>query len=130
MTAGSGAGDAGRLARHFECGAGLLPLWIAEPYLPLAPEVSAVLRGRADVGWYETRPRDVIESFWSWMNRRHGWDASTLQTMVSPSVGRRSGCSWSSSPRRVKGFLQPPVFTDFKPLITRAGRSVVRIRSF
>jgi cystathionine beta-lyase len=123
------ATDSGRLTKHFGRSADLLPLWIAEPYVELAPEVGRVLRSRADRGWYgyETRPPDVIEAFWTWARDRHGWDGSDLLTSVSPSVGTSIGVlidRFSSPGDGV--ILQPPVFTDFKPLIRSAGREVVR----
>lgn len=127
-TATAIAGDGGRLARHFGRTDGLLPLWIAEPYLPLAPGVVEALTGRADVGWYgyETRGR-AIASFWGWMERRHGWDGAHLQTTVSPSVGTSIAVLMEHLTAPGDGvILQPPVFTDFKPLVRRAGRTVVR----
>ena len=129
MTARAVAGDTGRLARHFDGGSDLLPLWIAEPYLPLAPEVVAAMEQRAALGWYgyETRPADVLETFWGWMERRHRWDGSGLSTLVSPSVGTSIGVLMEQLTAPGEGvILQPPVFTDFKPLVNRAERTVVR----
>ena len=109
--------------------ADLLPLWIAEPYVPLAPAVTDALRDRAGIEWYgyETRPEAARESFWAWMQRRHGWDEGELRTHVSPSVGTSLGVLIDRFTRTGDGvIIQPPVFTDFKPLITSAGRNVVR----
>ena len=63
MTTNAVAADTGRLARHFEGGSDLLPLWIAEPYVPLAPEVVAAVERRAAADWYgyESRPAAVIQ---------------------------------------------------------------------
>ena len=129
MTRSAVAGNAGRLARHFDGGSDLLPLWIAEPYLPLAPEVSAAIERRAAVGWYgyESRPSEVIGAFWGWMKRQHRWDGSALSTLVSPSVGTSIGVLMEQLTEPGDGvILQPPVFTDFKPLVNRAERMVVR----
>ena len=133
-TFGRGAGhalsaDPATLARHFGDGDGLLPLWIAEPYVELAPEIVAVLEARAGAGWYgyETRPREAVDAFWAWMTARHGWDGSALRTSVSPSVGTSIGVLIEQLTEPGDGvILQPPVFTDFKPLISAAGRAVVR----
>ena len=134
LVAGGGPGnpravDPAILARHFGSGDGLLPLWIAEPYVELAPEVTGVLEARASSGWYgyETRPRNVFDAFWEWMMARHGWDGSALRTSVSPSVGTSIGVLIELLTEPGDGvILQPPVFTDFKPLIVSAERTVVR----
>ena len=123
------ATDPASLARHFGGGDDLLALWIAEPYVDLAPEIVAALEVRADRGWYgyETRPARIMDAFWSWMATRHGWDGSGLSTMISPSVGTSIGVLLEQMTRQGDGIiLQPPVFTDFKPLITSANRTVVR----
>ncbi len=107
----------------------ILPLWIAEPYIPLSPAVVDALKERAAEGWYgyETRPREVMSTFWNWMKRRHGWDGSGLIASVSPSIGTSIGVLIELLTEESDGvILQPPVFTDFKPLIKRAGREPVR----
>ncbi len=107
----------------------LLPLWIAEPYVDLAPSVTGDLQARAGTGWYgyETRPPQVVDAFWTWMATRHGWNGSDLQTSVSPSVGTSIGVLIEQLTEVGDGvILQPPVFTDFKPLISAAPRTVVR----
>ncbi|MDH3307563.1 MAG: aminotransferase class I/II-fold pyridoxal phosphate-dependent enzyme, partial [Acidimicrobiia bacterium] len=123
------AADPASLARHFGDVADLLPFWIAEPYVDLAPAVTAILTARARSGWYgyETRPPDVLRTFWDWMADRHGWHASGLQTTVSPSVATSIGVLIEQLTEPGDGvILQPPVFTDFKPLISSAKRTVVR----
>jgi len=121
--------DPATLARHFDGGEGLLPLWIAEPYVGLAPDISAALEARAGLGWYgyETRPPNGLDAFWTWMTVRHEWDGSGVQTSVSPSVGTSIGVLVELLTNPGDGvILQPPVFTDFKPLVSSAGRAVVR----
>jgi cystathionine beta-lyase len=121
--------DAATLERHFGTSGGLLPLWIAEPDVDLAPEVTEALRARAATGWYgyETRPEAVIDAFWEWSAARHGWDGSGLRTSVSPSVGTSVGTMIAQLTDPGDGvILQPPVFTDFKPLVTAAGRTPIR----
>ncbi len=121
--------DPPSMDRHFGGPDGLLPLWIAEPYLDLPPPVIKSLTSRAGTGWYgyETRSENLAKSFWTWMSSRHGWDEGELKTIVSPSVGTALGVLIH---KRTKPgdevILQPPVFTDFKPLVTTAGRTVVR----
>jgi bifunctional pyridoxal-dependent enzyme with beta-cystathionase and maltose regulon repressor activities len=65
MAPTSRAVDPASLARHFGDDSGLLPLWIAEPYVELAPAVTGALEDRAEVRWYgyETRPQSVIDLF-------------------------------------------------------------------
>ena len=118
-----------RLTALFGDADGLLPLWIAEPYVELAPSIVDALTSRVGQEWYgyETRPSEVIDAFWSWAANRHQWDGSGLETTVSPSVGTSIGVlldRFTSSGDGV--ILQPPVFTDFKPLVNAADRVVVR----
>ena len=104
-------------------------MWIAEPYIDLAEDVVEAVRIRAVTGWYgyETRPREGIEAFWAWMSERHGWDGSALLASVSPSVGTSIGVLIDQLTNPGHGvILQPPVFTDFKPLVTAADRTVIR----
>jgi cysteine-S-conjugate beta-lyase len=117
------------MVRHFGGGEDLLPLWIAEPYVDLAPAVVAALQERASVGWYgyERRPASAIDSFWTWMDNRHGWDGSNLLTAISPSVGASIGVLIEHLTNPGDGvILQPPVFTDFKPLVVASDRVAVR----
>jgi len=107
----------------------LVPLWVAEPYVDLAPAVVEAIQSRASVPWYgyETRPRVAVESFWEWTERRHGWTEGALSTSISPSVGTSIGALIDLVTDHGDGvILQPPVFTDFKPLVTAAGRTVVK----
>lgn len=129
LTPNAQAIDPESLLRHFDGGDDLLPLWIAEPYLDVAPAITGVLERRAGKGWYgyETRPAQIIEAFWQWTQRRHGWDGSDLQTLVSPSVGTSIGALIEQLTKPGEGvIIQPPVFTDFKTLISSAGRTVVK----
>ncbi|MDJ0954154.1 MAG: aminotransferase class I/II-fold pyridoxal phosphate-dependent enzyme [Acidimicrobiia bacterium] len=107
----------------------LHPLWIAEPYVDLAPPIKAALMERAESGWYgyESRPDAIHDAFWGWMQRRHAWDGSDLHTSVSPSVGTSIGVLLEhfSAPGEAV-ILQPPVFTDFKPLVRAAERRIAR----
>jgi cystathionine beta-lyase len=117
------------LDRLFGSSEGILPLWIAETYVPLSPAVSEALTKRAAEGWYgyETRPREVSDAFWNWMERRHDWGGSGLITSVSPSIGTSIGVLIGLLTEENDGvILQPPVFTDFKPLIKKARREPVR----
>lgn len=123
------ATDTARLSHLFGDNPDLLPLWIAEPYLDLAPKVQEILNNRAQLGWYgyESRPSALFDAFWTWMCTRHHWNGSDLSTSVSPSVGTSIGVLLENHTAPGDGvILQPPVFTDFKPLITAAGRTVMR----
>lgn len=129
VTPNAVAADAGRLSRLFGDDDGLLPLWIAEPYVDLPPGVTAALEERAASGWfgYEMRPRRLFDVFWAWMADRHGWDGSGMRTSVSPSVGTSMGVVIEELTDPGDGIiLQPPVFTDFKPLVSSANRTVAR----
>jgi len=129
VTSASLATDTKRLAHLFEDANDLLPLWIAEPYVDLAPGVVNALQSRSQSTWYgyETRPSSVVGAFWEWMATRHGWDGTDLKTSISPSVGTSIGVLIEELTEPGDGvLLQPPVFTDFKPLITSANRTAVR----
>ena len=122
------ADDPGRLDKLFGR-SDLLPLWIAEPYLELDTGLRTSLIERADRGWYgyESRPGDLIEAFWGWMQRRHAWSGSGLDASVSPSVATSLSVLIDAHTDPGDGvILQPPVFTDFKPVVTASGRAVVR----
>jgi cystathionine beta-lyase len=121
--------DPATLQQQFGISDALLPLWIAEPDLDLAPEVIEALQARATTGWYgyEMRPQSIIEAFWDWMADRHRWDGSGLRTLVSPSVLTSVGAMIEQMTDPGDGvILQPPVFTGFKPVVTAAGRRPVR----
>ena len=129
LTPTAQATDAASLDRHFGGVDGLLPLWIAEPYVDLAPGVVAALEARAGTPWtgYETRSPALVAGFRAWMSERHGWNTHALRALPSPSVGTSIGVLIEQLTRPGDGvILQPPVFTDFKPLVTSAGRVVVR----
>jgi cystathionine beta-lyase len=121
--------DVATLNRHFGTSESVLPMWIAEPSIELASGVSDALRARAESGWYgyEPRPESIVGSFWDWMSARHGWDGSGLRTLISPSVGTSIGVLIEELTRPGDGvIIQPPVFTDFKTLITSSGRTVIQ----
>jgi cystathionine beta-lyase len=125
----SQADDRASFERLFGTSDNLLPLWVAEPYLPLAPSIVHALEARASAGWYgyEIRSEGVNRSFTSWMKDRHGWDLGGTELLVSPSLGTSIGVALELLTDPGDGvILQPPVFTDFKPLVTRSHRKVVR----
>jgi cystathionine beta-lyase len=125
----SQADDRASLERLFGTSNDLLPLWIAEPYLPLAPPIIHALEARGSAGWYgyEIRSEGVNRSFTSWMKHRHGWDLGGTELLVSPSLGTSIGVALEILTDPGDGvILQPPVFTDFKPLVTRSHRKVAR----
>jgi cystathionine beta-lyase len=125
----SQADDRASFERLFGTSDDLLPLWIAEPYLPLAPSIVHALEARASAGWYgyEIRSEGVNRSFTSWMKHRHGWDLWGTELLVSPSLGTSIGVALEILTDPGDGvILQPPVFTDFKPLVTRSHRKVLR----
>ena len=125
----SRASDPESLSRIFGESDGLLSLWIAEPYVDLSPTVTKTLEARAAAGWYgyETRSDDVLGSFWAWMASRHGWSQGNLKAMVSPSVGTSIGVLIEALTNEGDGvILQPPVYTGFKPLVSKLQRSIAR----
>lgn len=125
----SRASDPKSLTRIFGDSDGLLPLWIAEPYVALSPTITKALEDRAAAGWYgyETRSDEVLGSFWAWMTSRHGWSQGDLQAIVSPSVGTSIGVLIEALTNEGEGvILQPPVYTGFKPLVSKLQRSIVR----
>lgn len=129
MTGDPQATNAASLERLFGGANGLLPLWIAEPYIDLAPEITTAMQERANEGWYgyEIRPTATIDAFWEWMSSRHRWDGSALHTSVSPSIGTSIAVLIEELTNPGDGvILQPPVFTDFKTLAFSAGRKVIR----
>ncbi len=128
LPVGAQAPDAASLRRFFGEREDLLPLWIAEPYVPLAPPVVEAIEDRAAAGWYGYEVRPGIEAaFRSWMTSRHGWRLDDLAIAVSPSLGTSIGSLIEMHSEPGDGvILQSPVFTDFKPLVTSAGRTVAK----
>jgi cystathionine beta-lyase len=129
MTGRRQGSDPTTLARHFGREADLVPLWIAEPSIDVAPNIRRSVESRAAKGWfgYETRPAEFIDSFWAWMSARHSWAGTDLHTVVSPSVGTSIGVLIDQLTDPGDGvIIQPPVFTDFKRIIIDNDRSVVR----
>lgn len=128
VSASSRGFDSESLGRLFT-GDDLLPLWIAEPYLPIAEGITNALRERSSSDWfgYEVRSDQLIDGFTKWTQDRHQWDAAHLDFAVSPSIGTSIATLIDLITQPGEGvIIQPPVFTDFKPLITRSGREVVR----
>lgn len=120
--------DEATLVRHFGT-ADVLPLWIAEPHVEVAPCIVDAMQTRAGTGWYgyETRPEAVLDAFRRWTLARHGWDSASLQTFVSPSVGTSVGVLIDELTEPGDGvIIQPPVFTDFKTIVASNGRRVER----
>jgi bifunctional pyridoxal-dependent enzyme with beta-cystathionase and maltose regulon repressor activities len=64
-TANSFANDPLSLSRFFDEADDMLSLWVAEPYIELAPGVTSALTERAEVAWYgyESRPSGILEAF-------------------------------------------------------------------
>lgn len=127
-TADSFANDPRNLSRFFN-EEDMLSLWVAEPYIELAPDITAAMTSRAEVAWYgyESRHPRVIEAFWDWMENRYGWSGDGLSTTVSPSIGTSIGVLIDQHTKIGDSVLiQPPVFSDFKPMVTRADRDVMR----
>jgi len=123
------ANERSSLERLFGEADDLLPLWIAEPYVELAPTIVKALEDRASSGWYgyEVRPESVLSAFWDWAESRHGWGNTGLRAVVSPSIGTSIGVLIESLTGEGDGvILQPPVFTDFKPIVTKLHRKVAR----
>jgi cystathionine beta-lyase len=128
-TPNSSANNPRSLSRFFDQDDDMLSLWIAEPYIELAAGIVESVTERAGVGWYgyETRPAAAIGAFWTWMADRHAWSDDSLITTISPSIGTSIGVLIDQHSDEGDGVLiQPPVFTDFKPLVTAADRAVVR----
>ncbi len=123
------ANESSSLQRLFGASDDLLPLWIAEPYVELAPTIVEALEERASAGWYgyETRPESVLSSFWDWTAHRHGWESRSHRTVVSPSIGTSMGALIEELTEEGDSvILQPPVFTDFKPIVAKLHRMVAR----
>jgi len=106
-----------------------IPLWVAEPTVELAQPIDDAIRSRADSGWYgyESRIPEYDRVFKQWMSERHGWDLSELKILQSPSIGTSIASLLDIFTADGDGvILQTPVFTDFKPLVSRSERAVIK----
>lgn len=125
---GARAADPRTLERLFGT-TDVLPMWIAEPYLPVSPAVQRALEQRSAISWlgYVTRPDDLNHAFRKWAERRHGWAIDDGALLVSPSIGTSIAAALDLVTEPGDHvILQPPVFTDFKPLVNNSGREVAR----
>ena len=116
LTAGALATDRVRLQQLFGHAEGLLPLWIAEPYLQLAPAITEAVTARAGLEWYgyESRSPALIEAFWQWMTTRHGWNDTDLETTVSPSVGTSIGVMIDTFSSDGDGIILQPLYGELE----------------
>ena len=106
-----------------------IPLWVAEPTLPLAQPIVDTIRDRADSGWYgyESRIGEYENTFRNWMRSRHGWEIGDSRILQSPSIGSSIASLIDLFTNAGDGIiLQSPVFTDFKLLINKSSRRVVK----
>ncbi len=129
LTANARATDPTNLVKFFGEANDLLELWIAEPYLDLAPSIAVALQERVSKGWYgyEVRPDATLAAFWDWMELRHNWKGSSLQSVVSPSVGTSIAILIEQQTEVGSAVvIQPPVYTSFKSIIRSTGRAVAR----
>lgn len=118
------ATDPDTLERVFGRRDGLLPMWVAEPYLPLAEPIVAAATRRAATGWYgyESRPASLEDAWIAWVAARHGWDVSALHRLTSPSIATSIGVLLEHVCEPGDGVVvQQPVFTDFTSLIRDGG---------
>lgn len=106
----------------------VLPMWIADMDFPVAEEITAAIRKRAEhpVYGYNTVPKGYYESFTAWLKKRHGWEAEAEWVCHTPGVLTALAATiLTFTERGDKVLIQPPVYFPFSSTIETLGRQVL-----
>lgn len=106
----------------------LMPLWIADMDFPVAEEITAAIRRRAEhpVYGYNVFPAGYFESFTAWTARHHGWQAEAEWVCHTPGVlSALSTAILTFTEKGDKVLIQPPVYFPFRSTIEALDRQVL-----
>lgn len=116
-------------AKWREYPADVLPLWIAEMDVPLAPPIIASLREALELGdtGYASGT-DYAESLAGFARARWGWEVDVAHTAIVPDVmqGAVAVLDLVTAPGDTV-VVNPPVYPPFYPFVEHAGRQVVDV---
>ena len=108
-------------------GRDVLPFWVADMDLPVAPFVLAAVgeRLRHPVLGYTAPPAATIEAFLAWLARRYGWqvpaEALVWITGVVPGLHLAAQVLAAANPHRRELAIPTPVYPPFFAVPDRAG---------
>jgi len=116
------------LRQHFG-NTDVLPFWIADMDFCAPPVVVDQLLARVQQGiyGYEYRQDSYFESIIDWYSQRHQW--SIAKPHIQPCPGVLSAIAILISQHSQKGdgiIVQPPVFFEFRLVIRKNGRRIVK----
>ena len=107
----------------------LLPFWIADMDLPAPPSVVNTLVTRAEHGLYgyEYRPDSFYDALIGWYQRRHQWTMERSHIESCPGVLSALAILINQHTDEGDGIiLQPPVFFEFRLIVRKNGRKIVK----
>jgi cystathionine beta-lyase len=106
----------------------VLPVWIAEMDVPLAPPIARELRralDRQDCGYANTSA-GLAEAFAPWAQRRFGWQVEAEDVRLAPDVGTAFTVLVGMLTERGDGVvIDPPAYPPFAEFVGEIGRVVV-----
>jgi cystathionine beta-lyase len=107
----------------------LWPSWVADMDFKAAPEIIDALSHRLDHGvfGYEASTPDLGNAVSSWYQRRYGWSLESSEIIFSPRTLNSLMVLISHLSEQGDGvIIQPPVFYDFKMVISACKRKLVK----
>jgi len=107
----------------------VLPFWIADMDFPAPAAVLEALRKRVDHGifGYEYKKDSYFAAITGWYKTRHGWNLRREQIQFGPGVLASLAILISQHSEAGEGVIvQPPVFFEFKQVIRKNGRKLVK----
>lgn len=111
--------------RHFP--EDVLPAWIAEMDVPIAPPIARVLRqaiDRQDCGY--ANGAGIGEAFAAWARRHQGWEVAPRDVKLAPDVGTAFTVLVGVMTERGEGVvIDMPAYPPFAAFVREIGRVVV-----
>lgn len=114
--------------KHTFCRSGLLPMWVADMDLPVAPSIHAAIRARADhcTFGYTIQPPVLWESVSRWLQQQHGWSVQTDEFVFCSNLVTATTTAieaFTAVGDRVA--VVRPLYVPLQELITGANRELV-----
>ena len=106
----------------------ILPMWIADMDFPVAEEITAAIRKRAEhpVYGYNVFPEGYYSAFTAWLKKRHGWEAEPEWVCHTPGVlTALAAAILTFTEKGDKVLIQPPVYFPFSGTIEALDRQVL-----
>jgi cystathionine beta-lyase len=107
----------------------VLPFWIADMDFRAPKAVLNRLQARVEHGifGYEHKNDSYFESVTDWYNTRHGWDINCEHIQFGPGVLSSMAILINQHSEEGDGVIvQPPVFFEFRLIIRKNGRKMVK----